>query len=101
MDAVIEAKDLVKAYTLGGAVVRALNGVSLTVGRGEMVAVTGASGSGIHAHHILGCLGSPDSRSYVLGADVSLLTGNRLAQSQPVHRARVPDLQPAAAPVKA
>ncbi|NLV41950.1 MAG: ABC transporter ATP-binding protein [Candidatus Hydrogenedentes bacterium] len=82
MDAVIEARDLVKAYTLGGATVRALNGVSLTVGRGEMVAVTGASGSGKSTlMHILGCLGSPDSGSYLLGGeDVSLLTGNRLAQ---------------------
>ena len=82
MDAVIEAKDLVKVYTLGGMTVRALNGVSLTVGRGEMVAVTGASGSGKSTlMHILGCLGSPDSGSYLLGGeDVSLLTGNRLAQ---------------------
>ena len=82
MDAVIEAKDLVKVYTLGGMTVRALNGVSLTVGRGEMVAITGASGSGKSTlMHILGCLGSPDSGSYLLGGeDVSLLTGNRLAQ---------------------
>jgi putative ABC transport system ATP-binding protein len=78
----IQAQDIVKAYELGGQTVRALDGVSLNIAAGEMIAIRGPSGSGKSTlMNILGCLDTPDSGSYVLaGEDVSKLSGNRLAE---------------------
>src|SRR5258708_4449165 len=42
----LEAKDLARHYTTAGGVVRALDGVSLAIEEGEVVALVGASGSG-------------------------------------------------------
>jgi len=77
----IQAESLVKTYTLGGSIIRALDGVDLTVEAGEMVAITGASGSGKSTlMNIIGCLDRPDSGKYVLsGEDVSKLHQDRLA----------------------
>jgi putative ABC transport system ATP-binding protein len=77
----ISADSLVRTYTLGGSVVRALDGVSLNVEEGEMVAVTGPSGSGKSSlMHVLGCLDRPDAGQYRLaGEDVSGLSEDRLA----------------------
>jgi putative ABC transport system ATP-binding protein len=53
--------EVVKTYTQGGALVRALAGVSLTVGPGEFVAVTGPSGSGKSTLlHMIGGLDRPE-----------------------------------------
>ena len=78
---IIEARNLVKQYELGGATVRALDGVNLDVREGDMLAITGPSGSGKSTlMHILGCLDRPDSGTYMLaGEDVSKLTSDRLA----------------------
>src|SRR5512135_1658732 len=46
MTPAIETQDLAKHYTMGQAVVRALDGVTLTVARGEFVGLLGTSGSG-------------------------------------------------------
>ena len=64
---IIEIDRINKYYTFGGRRIHVLKDMSLTVGRGELVAVTGASGSGKSTlMNILGCLDSPDSGVYRL-----------------------------------
>ncbi|MEO8225343.1 MAG: ABC transporter permease [Gammaproteobacteria bacterium] len=78
---VIEVRDLVRTYRLGGQELRALGGISLTIGRGEFVAVMGSSGSGKSTlMNILGCLDRPTSGSYFLeGVDIASLDEPALA----------------------
>jgi len=78
---IIEAESLVKTYVLGGATVRALDGISMQVNDGEMIAITGPSGSGKSTlMHILGCLDQADSGTYILaGENVAGLSRDRLA----------------------
>lgn len=64
---IIEVNDLVKVYGRGEAEVKALNGLSLKVKAGEMVAIMGASGSGKSTLlNILGCLDKPSQGQYKL-----------------------------------
>jgi putative ABC transport system ATP-binding protein len=78
---VISVRNLVKTYTVGEVVVRALRGADLDVEPGEFVAVTGPSGSGKSTlMHILGCLDRPTSGQYILdGKDVSRMSKDDLA----------------------
>jgi putative ABC transport system ATP-binding protein len=78
MSTVLEATDLVKAYPGG---VRALDGVSLTVGEGELLAVVGQSGSGkTTLLQILGTLDRPTSGTVSLaGMPVSEMSDDELA----------------------
>src|SRR3954466_5868293 len=72
-DAVIRVEDVHKYYEMGETRVHALRGVSLAIGRGEFVAIMGASGSGKSTFmNILGCLDRPSSGRYLLeDVDVS------------------------------
>jgi putative ABC transport system ATP-binding protein len=79
---IIRAHDLTKTYGEGASAVRALQGVSFDVRRGEMCAIMGASGSGKSTlMHILGCLDRPTSGTYLLdGEDVAGLDRDLLAE---------------------
>ena len=78
----IDVKDLYKIYNEGKeSEVRALDGVTLSIDRGEFVAIIGASGSGKSTlMNILGCLDIPTYGDYHLdGVDVTELTDRQLA----------------------
>lgn len=79
----IEIKDVYKIYNEGYEnEVRALNGVSLRVDRGEFVSIVGASGSGKSTlMNILGCLDIPTYGDYFLeGQDISEMTDAELSR---------------------
>jgi putative ABC transport system ATP-binding protein len=77
----IQIQDITKVYRLGQVSVPALRGVTLTVHKGELVAIMGPSGSGKSTlMNIIGCLDQPSSGSYLLDdTEVSKLNDNQLA----------------------
>ena len=78
----IEIENVTKIYTMGSVEVPALAGVSLSIVRGEIVAIMGASGSGKSTlMNILGCLDVPTSGTYILdGEDIGATSDSRLAE---------------------
>ncbi len=78
---VIDVQNVYKTYEIGEIAVHALRGVSLTIERGEYVAIMGSSGSGkTTLMNILGCLDSPTSGVYRLnGIDVETAGEDDLA----------------------
>ena len=78
----IETRDLWKTYVMGDEEIHALKGVSMTIERGEYVAIMGPSGSGKSTlMNLIGCLDSPSKGTYLLnGKEVSQMNDNELAR---------------------
>lgn len=77
----IDLKDIYKIYSDGDSEIRALDGVSFHVSRGEFVCIVGSSGSGKSTcMNIIGCLDIPTTGEYHLnGTDVSTMSEKELA----------------------
>jgi putative ABC transport system ATP-binding protein len=80
-EAVISIRDMTKVYRMGEHEVRALNGVSLDIYKGDFVSIMGPSGSGKSTMmNMLGALDIPtDGRYFLAGTDVSQLNDDQLA----------------------
>ena len=78
----IETKNLVKEYELGTQRVKALNGINLSVDKGEFISIMGPSGSGkTTLMNIIGCLDTPTNGTYNLNnKPVSKLSDDELAK---------------------
>ena len=79
---IIETHDLWKTYVMGTEEIHALKGVSISIERGEYVAIMGPSGSGKSTlMNLIGCLDTPSKGSYLLnGKQVSQMNDNELAR---------------------
>jgi putative ABC transport system ATP-binding protein len=80
--ALIEARNISKVYRLGDIEVRALDGISTVIEKGEFVAIMGQSGSGKSTFmNVLGCLDTPTDGHYLLdGVDTGGLSRDELAE---------------------
>jgi putative ABC transport system ATP-binding protein len=78
----IETRDLWKTYVMGSEEIHALRGVSISIERGEYVAIMGPSGSGKSTlMNLIGCLDTPSKGSYLLNdKQVSQMNDNELAR---------------------
>src|SRR5688572_14103937 len=78
----IETDDLWKTYVMGDEEIHALRGVSVSIERGEYVAIMGPSGSGKSTlMNLIGCLDTPTRGTYLLnGKRVSDMNDNELAR---------------------
>ncbi len=78
----VEVKDLYKIYNPGENEVRALDGINLTVEKGEFLAIVGQSGSGKSTFmNMIGLLDIPTSGTYLLdGIDVSSMSDDELSE---------------------
>ena len=80
--ALIETLDLWKTYVMGSEEIHALRGVTISIERGEYVAIMGPSGSGKSTlMNLIGCLDTPSRGSYLLNEkQVSQMNDNELAR---------------------
>ena len=81
-ETMIRVEALTKNYQMGTTLVHALRGISLEIGRGELIAIMGPSGSGKSTlMNIVGCLDKPTEGEYWLdGINVSRMNDNELAE---------------------
>jgi len=86
MSTLLEIQDLKKHYPMGGATVRALDGVTLSVAEGEFIALVGTSGSGKSTLlNLIGGLDRPTGGTLkIFGQDISGMTSAELS----AHRSR-------------
>ena len=79
---IIKTKNLTKEYEAGSQIVKALNGIDLSVEKGEFISIMGPSGSGkTTLMNIIGCLASPTNGTYHLNErSVSELDDDELAK---------------------
>jgi putative ABC transport system ATP-binding protein len=79
---IIETHDLWKTYVMGTEEIHALRGVTISIEKGEYVAIMGPSGSGKSTlMNLIGCLDTPSKGSYELnGKQVSQMNDNELAR---------------------
>lgn len=82
MPHLVELENIYKIYKMGDNEVHALDGISLTIDRGEFVAIVGSSGSGKSTcMNIIGCLDVPTSGIYKLnGREINNYTNDELAE---------------------
>jgi len=82
MNVIINVENVRKTYKMGDNVVKAVDGVSLSVFEGEYLVIMGPSGSGkTTLMHLMGCLDKPDSGEiYLSGQRVSKLNDRDLAK---------------------
>lgn len=78
----ITINDIGRKYVIGAEIIHAIKSVTLTINKGEFVALMGPSGSGKSTlMNILGCLDTPTKGEYILnGINVSHMTDNELAE---------------------
>jgi putative ABC transport system ATP-binding protein len=79
---IIETQDLWKTYIMGSEEIHALRGVSISIEKGDYVAIMGPSGSGKSTlMNLIGCLDTPSKGSYLLNAkEVAQMNDNELAR---------------------
>ena len=79
---IISIRCVSRQYQVGGTVVRALDGIDITITQNEFVAIMGPSGSGKSTlMNILGCLDTPSSGSYLLnGKEVARMDDDELSR---------------------
>ena len=82
MTPLLETRNLVKDFVIGGEVLHAVNDVSVSIAQGEFVAIMGTSGSGKSTFmNMIGCLDIPTSGTLMLdGVDTKTLSNDELAE---------------------
>ena len=83
-DSLVQLASVSKSYRLGRILVQAVDGVSLDITRGELVALAGPSGSGkTTLLNLIGCIDKPDAgRVLIDGVDVTAIPLHRLARTR-------------------